>query len=127
MRATLWMLTVLVIAMAALAGATTWLCRDSAQTFGQEAEQLIALWEKRDWQGLEEYTRQLRKRWEEREKSLQLVIRHQETDDVSEALDKLEAGITTQDNALCQWAIREFREACRHLYHRDAFTLTNII
>ena len=127
MRATLWMLTVLAIFMAALSAASTWLCQDSARTFGQEAATMQFHLDQGDWQGLQKTLEHVSARWEARESALQMMISHRETDDVSTALNKLQAGIAAQDQSLCRWALAEFAESCRHLYHQDALTLTNII
>lgn len=127
MRATLWMICAMAVVMACLAGASDQLCRNSAQTFSREGEYLRDLLEKKDWQNLRQAVEQVTQRWNEREAALQLLIRHQETDDVSEALNKLLAGADAQNDPLCRWALAEFNASCRRLYDRDALTLTNLI
>lgn len=65
--------------------------------------------------------------WEERVPALQMLINHDDTDDVTMALALLRAAIEAQDVAGCLEACAQLRENALHLHHRDAFTLANVL
>ena len=58
---------------------------------------------------------------------LQILINHDDIDDVTLALERLQAAIVAQEQSGCFEACAELRENARHIYHRDAFTLGNVL
>ena len=65
--------------------------------------------------------------WEETIPWLQVLINHEDIDDVTLALERLQAGILAQEQGACYEACAELRENARHIFHRDAFTLGNVL
>ena len=65
--------------------------------------------------------------WDETLSWLQMLINHEDGDSLSRALLMVEAGIRTRDASLCVQGCHEMKEAAQHLYHRDAFTLGNVL
>lgn len=91
------------------------------------AEELRVLTEKADWQRAEETVASYLTSWEESVPWLQILINHEDIDDVSLALERLQAAIDAQEQGACYEACAELRENARHIYHRDAFTLGNVL
>lgn len=58
---------------------------------------------------------------------LQMLINHEDTDAVTLSLLLLQAAIEAQDVPGCLAACAQMRENAQHLYHRDAFTLANVL
>ena len=65
--------------------------------------------------------------WQASEPALQMLINHEDTDSVTLSLVLLQAAIRSQDMAGCSAACAELRENALHLWHRDAFTLANVL
>lgn len=65
--------------------------------------------------------------WQETVPWLQILINHDDIDDVTLALERLQAAIRAQDQGSCFEACAELKENARHIFHRDAFTLGNVL
>ncbi|MGN1020934.1 MAG: DUF4363 family protein, partial [Aristaeellaceae bacterium] len=86
------------------------------------AEELTALTEAESWQRAGETARAYLERWEKTERWLQILINHDDTDDVTLALQHVLAGIEARDVSACLTACSTLRECAGHIHHRDAFT-----
>ena len=91
------------------------------------AEELLILTENEEWQRAGETVESDIGSWEQTVPWLQTLINHDDTDSVTAALAQLRAGIRAQEQAMCYEACAMLRENARHLYHRDAFTLGNVL
>lgn len=127
MKATLWTLAVITLLLALLTGSGTFTTRSASDLFWQAAVQMENSVLQREWEKAAGQRDSFENRWEEARNVLQLLIHHQDTDDVNLALGRLRAGIILQDAALSLEALAELKESCLHLYHRDALRLTNLI
>lgn len=91
------------------------------------AEELRVMAEKSDWRRAQETVAAYTSDWEKTASWLQLLINHEDIDDVTLALVYLEAAIAAKEQAACFEACAELKENARHIHHRDAFTLGNVL
>ena len=91
------------------------------------AEEMIVLTGAGEWQRAEETAQAYLERWEGMERWLQILINHDDTDDVNLALEHVLAGIQARDVSLCLESCCTLRECAEHIYHRDAFTWGNVL
>ena len=91
------------------------------------AEELRVLAEKSDWGWAKETVTAYMQDWEDTASWLQLLINHEDIDDVTLALVHLEAAIAAKEPAGCYEACAELKENARHIHHRDAFTMGNVL
>ena len=91
------------------------------------AEELRVLSAAENWQRAGETALAYLDRWEQTERWLQILINHDDTDDVTLALQHVLAGIEAQDASACLTACRTLRECAGHIHHRDAFTWGNVL
>lgn len=91
------------------------------------AEELRVMAEKSDWGRAQETVDAYMSDWEDTASWLQLLINHEDIDDVTLALVHLEAAIAAKEQAGCFEACAELKENARHIHHRDAFTLGNVL
>ena len=91
------------------------------------SEELLILTQDGAWQRAGETAQAYREQWDEASAWLQMLIVHEELDAVDIALKRIQAGILAQDISLCYEGCAELRENAEHLYHRDAFTLGNVL
>lgn len=91
------------------------------------AEELQSMTAHGEWQRAEETADAYLDSWEQTVPLLQMLINHEDADDVTMALIRIRAGIQCRDTALCIEACAELREHAAHLYHRDAFTWGNVL
>lgn len=118
------MLLALVIACGLVSG---YLTTQVSIRYVSAAEELAALVEMEDWQRAEETVQGYLASWEQTETWLQILANHEDTDDVTMALKRIAAGIRAEDRSMCLEACGEMRENALHIYHRDAFTLGNVL
>ena len=127
MRTSLWM----ALALLALVLVGGWLTgremRQISERYVSAAEELSVLTEGEDWPRAAEIARAYLADWRERLPMLQTLINHEDTDDVTLALVQLQAAIEARDKAGCLTACALLKENARHLYHRDAFALENVL
>lgn len=97
------------------------------ERYTSAAEELRVMAEKSDWNRAQETVNAYMTAWEDTASWLQLLINHEDIDDVTLALVRLEAAIATQEQAGCFEACAELKENARHIHHRDAFTLGNVL
>ena len=97
------------------------------ERYTSAAEELRVMAEKSDWNRAQETVNAYMTDWEDTASWLQLLINHEDIDDVTLALVRLEAAIAAQEQAGCFEACAELKENARHIHHRDAFTLGNVL
>ena len=98
-----------------------------SQRYVSAAEELKILTEKGEWRRAKETVSAYRADWQRTARWLQMLINHDDIDDVTLSLDRLEAAICLQEAAGCLEICAELRENARHIYHRDAFTWGNVL
>ena len=98
-----------------------------SQRYESAAEELLILTERGQWQRAAEVAEAYLQSWEQTVPLLQMLINHDDADDVTASLVRIRSGIRSRDVSLCGEACAELRENARHLYHRDAFTLGNVL
>lgn len=98
-----------------------------SERYVSAAEELLYMAEAGAWARAEETAGAYLESWEQTVPRLQMLINHDDTDSVTLSLRRLEAAIRAQDAAGCLTACAELRENAEHLYHRDAFTLANVL
>lgn len=91
------------------------------------AEELRLMAQHGEWQRAEETVSAYIETWEDTVPVLQTLINHEDADGVTLALVRLRAGIQAQELGICYEACAELHENAKHLYHRDAFTLGNVL
>lgn len=91
------------------------------------SEELRALVKAEDWPRASQTTAAYLDDWQARVPALQMLINHDDTDDVTLSLALLQAAIDAQDVPGCLEACAQLKENALHLHHRDAFTLANVL
>ena len=91
------------------------------------AEEMRVMAEQSDWARARETVTAYMQDWESTASWLQLLINHEAIDDVTLALVHLEAAVAAEEQAGCFDACAELKENARHIHHRDAFTLGNVL
>jgi len=91
------------------------------------AEELHTLSEMQDWPRAADVIAAYIDDWQRTVPWLQILINHEDIDDVTIALVKLQSAIRAQEQSACFEACAELKENARHIYHRDAFTLGNVL
>lgn len=127
MRTSLAIALILLAVMIAGGCASEGTVKRQSDRYVSAAEELRILIEEAQWERAGEIAGAYRHTWQTTAPWLQMLIDHEDIDAVSLALAHLDAGIRTKDEAACLSACAELREHAGHLYHRDAFTLSNIL
>lgn len=98
-----------------------------SQRYESAAEELRVMTEDGDWSRAGETIEAYLANWHRTVPWLQILINHEDIDEVTLALERLKAAIAAQEKGACFEACAELRENARHIYHRDAFTLGNVL
>lgn len=98
-----------------------------SQRYVSAAEELRVMAEKSDWQRAMETVSAYRTDWAETTPWLQILINHDDIDDVTLALTRLQAAIAAHEQPACYEICAELWENANHIHHRDAFTLGNVL
>jgi len=98
-----------------------------SERYVSAAEELSILTEKQEWARAADIAAAYLKTWRDTVPVLQTLINHEDTDSVTLSLLQLQAAIRARDNSGCFTACAELRENALHLYHRDGFTLANVL
>lgn len=98
-----------------------------SQRYVSAAEELRTLADMQDWPRADEVVAAYIEEWQQTVPWLQILINHEDIDDVTLALVKLQAAIRAQEQSACFEACAELKENARHIYHRDAFSLGNVL
>lgn len=91
------------------------------------AEELHIMAEKAEWSRAAETVAAYNASWQDTVPWLQILINHDDIDDVTLALERLQAAVAAQEQGSCFEACAELKENARHIFHRDAFTLGNVL
>ena len=127
MRTKLWIaltLLMLTIGGGVLEQAET---RRLSERYVSAAEELQVMAEKQEWSRAADTVAAYIEGWEKTVPWLQILINHEDIDDVTLALRQLQAGVKAREQADCYAACAELKENARHIHHRDTFTLGNIL
>ena len=98
-----------------------------SQRYISAAKELQIMAEKETWSWAEETVAAYREAWDDITPWLQVLINHEDIDDVTLSLTRLEAAIAARDQGTCYELCAELEENARHIHHRDAFTLGNVL
>lgn len=98
-----------------------------SERYVSAAQELRILAEQADWHRAGETVAAYTADWSSVTPWLQLLINHEDIDDVTLALTRLEATIAAGEQGACYEACAELEENARHIHHRDAFTLGNVL
>lgn len=101
--------------------------RRVADQYISAAEELLILTEDGHWERAAEAAAAYQEAWEKTQQWLQTLVNHDDADDVTLALLRIVSGITVRDRSQCVQGCYELRENAQHIYHRDAFTVGNIL
>lgn len=101
--------------------------KNTADRYTAAAWELMTLAEAGEWQRAADTASAYFSSWEETLGWLQMLVNHDDTDDVSLSLRKVEAGIRGKDMPMVYEGCMTLIESAQHLYHRDAFTLANVL
>lgn len=91
------------------------------------SQEILVMAEGGQWDRAAQTLAAYQETWQETLRWLQMLVHHDDTDDVTLAMLRLEAGIRGQDAGLCREACNELAENARHIYHRDALTWANVL
>jgi len=103
------------------------LTKELSNRYISAAEELREMVLAGEWRRAGETVEAYHDRWKDTLEWLQMLINHADGDEVSSALECIGAGVEAQDLVTCLQGCAQLREAAEHLYHRDAFTLGNIL
>lgn len=98
-----------------------------SQRYTSAAEELRVMAEKADWARAGQTISAYKADWQATKPWLQILINHEDIDDVTLALTRLQAAVAAQDQGQCYEICAELRENAGHIHHRDAFTLGNVL
>ena len=98
-----------------------------SRQYESAAHELRIMTEKKEWARASETVIAYLENWQKTTPWLQMLINHEDIDDVTLALERLCAAIDAQEQGACYEACAELRENARHIHHRDAFTLGNVL
>lgn len=127
MRTSLWIALALLALTVAAGLFTAGEVRLVSERYVSAAEELRSMTAHGEWSRAGETVQAYLEGWREMVPTLQMLINHEDTDDVTLALVTLQAAIDAQDLPGCLAACAGLRESAQHLYHRDAFTLANVL
>ncbi len=127
MRTSVWVAIALLAVMIGGGIASGAAVKEQSDRYLSAAEEMRILVADKQWQRAQQTAQAYRERWKETSPWLQMIIDHEDIDSVTLALEHLLAGLEGQDEAECFNACVELREHAQHLYHRDAFTLSNVL
>lgn len=127
MRTSLWIAIVLLVLTLGSGLYTAHRVETLSERYLSAAEELQVMTAAQQWQRADETIQAYMSSWTKTVPWLQMLINHDDADDVTLALKRLQAGIKAQDVPLCLESCAELRESAEHLYHRDAFTPGNVL
>ncbi len=127
MRTSVWIALALLTVTLAAGLVTQGAMQGISERYISAAQELRSMTAHEEWQRARETTQAYLEDWRSLEPTLQMLINHDDTDDVTLSLVLLEAAIEARDIAGCLTACAQLEENAQHLYHRDAFTLGNVL
>lgn len=127
MRTSLWIAIALLIVTIGGSLLEAGETKSLSQRYVSASEELLIMVEKQDWTRAEDTVAAYLQSWEQTIPWLQILINHDDIDDVTLSLVRLQAGIRAREKSACYEACAELKEDARHIHHRDAFTLGNVL
>ena len=127
MKATLWTVIILVVLIAAIGITSATLGAKVSRDFTLDLEAAKDSIRAGDWQKARSAVEDMTNEWEETCQWLQFWVNHTDTDDVNLGLERLAAALEAEDKGLSLWAAAELNESLRHIHHRDALRIGNIL
>jgi Na+(H+)/acetate symporter ActP len=127
MKATTWTVIILVVFIAAIGIVSTVVSSKVSRDFTQDLTTAEESIRSGDWEKAKQAVDAMKKEWEDTCEWLQFWVNHSDTDDVSMSLERLTAAIEVQDVSLSLITSAELGESLRHIYHRDAIKISNIL
>ena len=127
MRTNLWVALTLLVVVIAFGVWSTATMNGLSNRYISASEELLVLTQDGQWQRADEVISAYQDSWSRANGWLQMLVVHDELDSVNLALRRIRAGIWARDKSLCYEGCAELREHAEHLYHRDAFTLGNLL
>ena len=98
-----------------------------SQRYVSAAKELRIMAEQADWTRAAQTVSAYRTDWKDTTPWLQILINHDDIDDVTLSLTRLEAAIAAQEQGQCYELCAELEENAHHIHHRDDFTLGNVL
>lgn len=127
MRTSLWIAIALLIVTIGGSLLEAGETQSLSQRYVSASEELLIMVEMQDWTRAEDTVAAYLQSWEQTIPWLQILINHDDIDDVTLSLVRLQAGIRAREKSACYEACAELKEDARHIHHRDAFTLGNVL
>ena len=127
MRTSLWIAIALLIVTIGGSLFEAGETKSMSQRYVSASEELLIMVEKQDWTHAEDTVAAYLQSWEQTIPWLQILINHDDIDDVTLSLVRLQAGIRVREKSACYEACAELKEDPRHIHHRAAFTLGNVL
>ena len=125
---TSWVISLVLLVLTVAAG-----CYEETETrqlserYVSASQELKIMAEIQAWPRAQETIDAYKASWQQIVPWLQILINHDDIDDVTLSLERIQATIEAQDLASCIEACAELKENARHIFHRDAFTLGNVL
>ena len=126
-RTGVWIAAAIVLAVIAAGVWHADMMQDLSERYVSAAEEIRAMIESDAWLRAGETAGAYHQQWDDTLQWLQMLMDHAEGDEVSQALLEVEAGIRAKNKPLCYLGCSRLKEAAQHLYHRDAFTMGNVL
>jgi predicted Holliday junction resolvase-like endonuclease len=127
MRATLWIIILLVAAILTVGLVSNHVTSKVTQEYSQQAIQIKESIKKDDWDGARRITEEMEKKWKSTCEWLQFWVDHQDTDNVNLALKKILAAIEVKNLDSYYQADADLMESLQHVQHRSALTIGNLL
>jgi len=123
----MWTVIVLLVLIIAIGITSTTISANISRDFSQDLATAEESIRNRDWEKAMQAMDTMKNEWEETCEWLQFWVNHGDTDDVNLAIEQLIAAIEVQDVPLSLIIGAELGESLRHIYHRDALRISNIL
>ena len=127
MKATAWTVAILAVLIVAIGVASAAISARVSQDFSKDLDMAEESIRKGDWEEAKRAVNAMKDEWEETCEWLQFWVNHGDTDDVNMALERLVAAIEVQDKTFSLITSAELGESLRHIHHRDALRIGNIL
>lgn len=98
-----------------------------SQRYEAAAEEIYTLADMAEWSMAEQVITDYLHDWKQTVPWLQMLINHEDIDDITLALERLRACIVAKDAGACYENCAELKENARHIHHRDAFSMGNVL
>ena len=127
MKATVWTVIVLLVLIIAVGIASATISAKISRDYSQDLSVAEESIRSGDWVKAKLAVDAMKNEWKETCGWLQFWVNHGDTDDVNMALEQLAVAIEAQNMPLSLITSAELGESLRHIYHRDALRIGNIL